>query len=116
MDGKHIAVLELISIIIVTIIWGPSLTGRRVLANCDNSAVVSVLNTGYSRDKSLMQLLCCLFLLKLTSNSICLLPIFQGSLTHVQMIYPVISYHPSNGVKERRLPSQTTPTYTIDSQ
>ena len=64
MDGKHIAVLELIPINIATIIWGPSFTGKRMLANCGNSAAVSVLNTRYGHDKSLMQLLHSLFFIK----------------------------------------------------
>lgn len=58
---KHITVKELIPILVATLIWGPCFTGKRVLSNCDNSATVAVLNSRYSKDKDLMQLLRCLF-------------------------------------------------------
>ena len=61
---KHIAVKELIPILIAAFVWGPLLHGKRVTSNCDNSAVVSVLNSRYSRDRDLMQLLRCLFFLE----------------------------------------------------
>lgn len=64
MQSKNIAVKELIPIIIATLVWGPDLSGKRVLSSCDNSAVVSVLNSRCSRDKSLMQLLRSLFFLE----------------------------------------------------
>ena len=35
-----------------------------VLCCCDNRAVVDVVNSGYSRDKDMMNLLCCYFYLK----------------------------------------------------
>ena len=58
---KHIAVKELLPVIIASLIWGPQLAGIRILSNCDNSAVVSVLNSRTSKDKDMMQLLRCLF-------------------------------------------------------
>ncbi len=76
LQGKHISLLELIPIILATIVWGPTLSGKRVLANCDNSAVVSVLNARYSRDKWLMQLLRCLFFVEAHFQ-------FQLSATHI---------------------------------
>ena len=60
--NKHISVKERISIVIAAIVWGHTLNRQRVLCNCDNSAVVVVINTRYSKDKDLMQLLRCLFL------------------------------------------------------
>ncbi|MCG8431273.1 MAG: hypothetical protein MJA29_08890, partial [Candidatus Omnitrophica bacterium] len=54
---KHIAVKELIPILVAAFIWGPLWHGKRVTSNCDNSAVVAVLNSRYSREKHLMQLL-----------------------------------------------------------
>ena len=54
---KHIAVKELLPVIIASLIWGPQLAGIRILSNCDNSAVVSVLNSRTSKDKDMMQLL-----------------------------------------------------------
>ena len=64
MLGKHISVKELIPVIIATLVWGQCINGKRVLCNCDNSAVVTVLNTRYSKDKDLMQLLCRLFFIE----------------------------------------------------
>ena len=61
MLNKHISVKELIPIIIAAIVWGHTLNRKRVLCNCDSSAVVAVINTRYSKDKDLMQLLRCLF-------------------------------------------------------
>ena len=58
---KYIAVKELLPIVIASLIWGPQLAGKHVSSNCDNSAVVSVLNSRTSKDKDMMQLLRCLF-------------------------------------------------------
>lgn len=64
MRSKNIAVKELIPIIIATLVWGPDFAGKRLLASCDNAAVVSVLSSRYSRDKDLMQMLRCLFFIE----------------------------------------------------
>ena len=40
----HIAAKELIPIIIGAVVWGKSWKGSRVVAYCDNSAVVAVVN------------------------------------------------------------------------
>ena len=62
--GRQIAVKELLPVIIAAAIWGHELAGKRVVSNCDNQAVVAVLNSRYSREKDLMQLLRCLFFLE----------------------------------------------------
>ena len=54
---KQIAVKELIPVVIAAAIWGHQWSGRRVLSNCDNQAVVAVINSRYSKEKDLMQLL-----------------------------------------------------------
>ena len=41
--STHISVKELMPIIIAAVIWGPYFHGKRVLSNCDNSAVVTIL-------------------------------------------------------------------------
>ena len=61
---KQIAVKELLLVIIASAIWGHEWAGRRVVSNCDNQAVVVVLNSRGSREKDLMQLLRCLFFLE----------------------------------------------------
>ena len=59
--GLHIAVKELIPILIGTFVWGEHWKGARVTAYCDNTAVVSVLNSRYTADDRMMQMLRCLF-------------------------------------------------------
>ena len=56
-----IHVKELIPIVIGAIIWGHDWSGEIVRFICDNQAVVEVVNRGYSRDSTLMQLMCSLF-------------------------------------------------------
>jgi len=60
----QIAVKELIPIKIATAIWGSEWKGYIVTAYCDNAAVVSVLNTRYSKEENLMQLLRTLFFIE----------------------------------------------------
>ena len=43
------------------VIWGRQWQSQRVMAYCDNEAAVSVVNSGYSRDPQMMQLLRSLF-------------------------------------------------------
>ena len=62
--GRQIAVKELLPVIIAAAIWGHEWAGKWVVSNCDNQAVVAVLNSRYSREKDLMQLLRCLFFLE----------------------------------------------------
>ena len=59
--GWHIAAKELIPIVIAGIVWGKEWKGCRVLAQCDNAAVVAVVNKRYCQDKHLMRMLRCLF-------------------------------------------------------
>jgi hypothetical protein len=44
-----IAVLELLGVIIALRLWSSELKGRRMVINCDNEAVVQVLNSGRAR-------------------------------------------------------------------
>ena len=59
--GWLIAPKELLPILFAVAVWGPHWVGRLVVCHCDNMAVVSVVNSGYSRDPTLMHLLRCLF-------------------------------------------------------
>ena len=56
-----IAPKELLPILFAVAVWGPHWVGRLVVCQCDNMAVVSVVNSGYSRDNAMMHLLRCLF-------------------------------------------------------
>ena len=58
----HIAAKELIPIVIGAVVWGS--TWNSIVAYCDNSAVVTVLNRRYCQDKAMMQLLQCLFFIE----------------------------------------------------
>ena len=75
-ERKQIAVKELLPVIIAAAIWGHSWSGKSVVTNCDNQAVVTVLNSRYSREKDIMQLLRCLFFLEAHFQ-------FQLSATHL---------------------------------
>ena len=57
----QIAIKELIPIIVAAAIWGKHWKGYSLQCQCDNQAVVAVLNTRTSKEPQLMQLLRCLF-------------------------------------------------------
>lgn len=60
MGKRSIAILEMIPIVMAAIVWGHQWEGKIVQFNCDNQAVVSIINKLYSRDIGLMHLLRCL--------------------------------------------------------
>ena len=61
---QPIATKELLPVVLACLVWGRLWRSQHVLVHCDNQAVVSVVNSGYSKDSSLMQLLRCLFFIK----------------------------------------------------
>ena len=58
---KPIATQELLPILLACMIWGHQWVGDTVMVHCDNQAVVSVTNSGYSKNSDMMHLLRCLF-------------------------------------------------------
>ena len=56
--------MELLPIIIAAVIWGHSWGGQQVASRYDKSAVVTIINSHYSREDNLIQLLCCLFFIE----------------------------------------------------
>ncbi len=56
----HITAKELVPIVVAAVLWGRDWKGRMVLARCDNSAVVSIIGKGSSRDREAMHLARCL--------------------------------------------------------
>ena len=54
-----IALKELLPVLLSC--WGKEWSVEPIRCNCDNMAVVEVLNSGYSRDREMMHLLRCLF-------------------------------------------------------
>lgn len=61
MDKANITRKELIPIILAAAIWGHQWSRKTIVAQCDNLAVVEVLNRGYSREPDIMHLMRCLF-------------------------------------------------------
>ena len=59
-----IAQKELLPIVIACIVWGRSWKRHTVVAHCDNTAAVEVVNSGYSKDGIMMHLLRMLFFVK----------------------------------------------------
>ena len=53
----HIGYLELLAVIIGVKIWKDLITGTRFVVGCDNQAVVTIVNTGRSRNMLLQRLL-----------------------------------------------------------
>ena len=60
MQDCHISIKELIPVVMVAAVRGHRWVGKSVRFRSDNAAVVAVLNSGTSRDDSLMHLIRCL--------------------------------------------------------
>ena len=60
MDHCHISIKEMIPIVIAAAIWGNEWSGQSVRFQSDNAAVVALLNSGSSKEASLMHLMRCL--------------------------------------------------------
>ena len=58
----------MIPIIVAACIWGHKWSRCKVIAKCDNTAVVVVLNSFYSKDNVLMQLMRCLFFIEAVNS------------------------------------------------
>ena len=56
----HITLKEMVPIVIVAALWGPTWRGKSVLVQCENSAVVSIINHGASKNQDTMHLARCL--------------------------------------------------------
>jgi hypothetical protein len=65
---RHIAIKELLPIVLAIQVWGPRLTNQRILFYCDNMSVVYVINGQTSKDSHLMNLLRKLVVLCLKYN------------------------------------------------
>ncbi len=59
-----IAAKELLPILLAACVWGAHWKGLTVQCNCDNQAVVSILNSGSAKDSHLAHMLRCLFFLE----------------------------------------------------
>lgn len=61
---RAIATLELLPIILAAMVWGRRWSGSLVVVHCDNQAVVTIVNSGYSKDKDIMHMIRCLFFIR----------------------------------------------------
>ena len=59
-EKSHITVKELIPIVLAAAVWGTEWTGRTIEAQCDNSAVVAMINWGSGKNPEAMHLMRCL--------------------------------------------------------
>jgi hypothetical protein len=66
LQGEQIAIKELAPILIACALWGNQWHGTTIRINCDNEAVVAVINSGYSHDPFMRHLLRCLFFFSAT--------------------------------------------------
>ena len=63
LPDHHITVKELIPVVIAAAIWGRNWESSHIRVRSDNSAVVAIINGGYSRDTEVMHLMRCLHFL-----------------------------------------------------
>ena len=70
-SSVHITVKELAPIVVACALWGNRWKGATVLCRCDNAAVVSIVNSGSSKDALAMHLMRSLFFIA-TVNGISL--------------------------------------------
>ena len=56
--------MELLPIILAVMVWGRRWSGSLVVVHCDNQAVVTIVNSGYSKDKDIMHMMRCLFFIR----------------------------------------------------
>ena len=70
-ESVHITVKELVPLVVAAALWGCNWQGQTVLCHSDNAAVVSIINTGRSKDQLAMHLMRSLFFF--TAQSGCIL-------------------------------------------
>ena len=63
-EPLNIAAKEMLPLVIASSIWGQGWKSGRVIAHCDNAAVVSIINSRSSKDSHLAQMLRCLFFIE----------------------------------------------------
>ena len=59
--GKHINVLELKTVLVAVELWGPFLRGKHLIVRSDNSATVSAINKGSSKNMDMLAIVQSLF-------------------------------------------------------
>ena len=56
-SGRSIAWLEFFPIVVSIVLWGGQLKGKKIILNCDNEAVVNIINKQSSKCPEIMKLL-----------------------------------------------------------
>ena len=59
-EAVHITVKELLPVVVACAVWGRAAKGGRIQCRTDNAAVVSIVNSGRSKDELAMHLVRCL--------------------------------------------------------
>ena len=59
-ESVHITIKELLPIVFSCAVWGAEWKGKTVKCECDNAAVVAIINSGKSKDNRAMRLMRCL--------------------------------------------------------
>ena len=65
---SNITIKELIPIVLAAAIWGYEWENKAIQCCCDNGAVVSIINSGTSKDPRVMGLMCCLHFISAKFN------------------------------------------------
>ncbi len=61
---ENITLIELLPVVLACAVWDEQWRWKVVLVHCDNQAMVSVVNSGYSKVPQIMHLLRCLFFIR----------------------------------------------------
>ena len=67
-EKVHITMKELLPIVLACAIWGKYWKGQRMVCHCDNAAVVTIINSGSSKNPLAMQLMRSLFFMSAHFN------------------------------------------------
>ncbi len=81
---SHISIREMIPVVVASALWGASWSGKSVRFWSDNTAAVALINSGSSRDNSLMHLMRCLVFIMAKFN-------FVVSASHIKGVQNVLA-------------------------
>jgi hypothetical protein len=81
---KHMALLELVPVVLAMSVWAQLLQNKRILLRIDNSALISIINKRTSKNKQIMKLIRPLVLLNMQFN-------IQFKSVHIEGLHSEIS-------------------------
>ena len=53
-----------VPVIMAAMVWGRQWSSYLVVVHCDNQVVVTIVNSGYRKDRDIMHMICCLFFIR----------------------------------------------------